>query len=671
MKILIADDHELNRRSLGITLQSLGHTIVEAEDGVQALALLEGEPADVLISDILMPNMDGYRLCVEIRKHARLGTLPVVLSCGTHHSPADRQRAAEFGASAFLERPATSERIAEILSRVALAASHPAGPADLPKDLLVLKQYSAHLIRNIEEKNEELLQKTERLAESEEKFRQMAENMDQVFWMGTADLSQLLYVSPAYERVFGRTEAELYAEPLAWIKAIHPDDRAGAEEDFRSGRHLKGTMDQEYRIVRPDGSVRWIHNRSFPVRNAAGEVYRVTGLAKDITERRDLERKLLMSQKMEAVGRLAGGVAHDFNNILSVIIGYTDLLMEDLKPGEPMRAELDEILKAGHRAAGLTQQLLAFGRQQVLEPRLLDLDGVIEGIEKMLRRVLGEDINLHVRKSSDLRPVMADPGQVEQVLMNLVVNARDAMPHGGKLTIETGNVELDSTYASSRDVTPGPYTMIAVSDTGEGMNKETLARIFEPFFTTKEVGKGTGLGLSTVFGIVKQSQGSIWVYSEPGKGASFKVYLPSVAGSPVLTESVVSAPGYDGTETILLVEDDDAVRSVAATILKRSGYRILEARDPEEAQMICDTTSEPIELLLTDVVMPHLSGPALGKILAARMPGLKILCMSGYTDEAVIRHGLLESGIAFLQKPLSPVSLSRKVREVLDAPPHE
>ena len=382
-----------------------------------------------------------------------------------------------------------------------------------------------------------------------------------------------------------------------------------------------------------------------------------------------VEAQLLQSQKLEAVGRLAGGIAHDFNNLISVILGYSEMLGERLKPGAPMKEEMDEIHKAGTRAAALTRQLLAFSRQQVLVPQVLDLNLVVTGIEKMIRRILGEDISLHFRTAPDLHPVKADPGQIEQVIMNLVVNARDAMPQGGRLTIETANVVLDEAYAVKHlDARPGPHSMLAVSDSGTGMDREIQSHIFDPFFTTKEPGKGTGLGLATVFGIVKQSGGHIWVYSEPGQGATFKIYLPSAAGAAPARPPTRVPNVLRGRETILLVEDDDAVRAVARLILASQGYRLLEAKNAAEAMLLCERHSEPIHLLLTDVVMPETSGPRLAGKLAAIRPLMKVLCMSGYSDEAIVHHGLIEAGVAFLQKPLTPESLSRKVREVLDAP---
>ncbi len=382
---------------------------------------------------------------------------------------------------------------------------------------------------------------------------------------------------------------------------------------------------------------------------------------------RRTEDQLRHAQKMEAVGRLAGGVAHDFNNILSVILSYSDFVLAELKPGDPLRDDMEQIRTASSRAADLTRQLLMFSRQQVLEPKILDLNDVLAGMNRMLRRLVGEDVEVTTAASASLGKVRVDPGSIEQVIMNLVVNARDAMPTGGRITIETANVNFDEPYARDHlGVKPGPYVLLAVSDTGIGMDRVTQARIFEPFFTTKPKGKGTGLGLSTVFGIVQQSGGSVWVYSEPHKGATFKIYLPLVNGTEAQTRPNNAPATLRGSETILLVEDEDQVRAVALGILKRQGYRVIEARNAADALLKCEKHSGVIDLLLSDVVMPQMSGPELARRLAPIRVEMKILCMSGYTDDAVVRHGALEAGIAFIQKPFTPDTLTRKVREVLD-----
>jgi signal transduction histidine kinase/ActR/RegA family two-component response regulator len=385
------------------------------------------------------------------------------------------------------------------------------------------------------------------------------------------------------------------------------------------------------------------------------------------------EEQLRHAQKMEAVGRLAGSIAHDFNNLLSVILSYSVMLLRDLKPMDPIRHDVESIRKAGDRAADLTRQLLAFSRQQVLAPRIVDLSESVRGLERMLGRLLGEDIELSTLCERAPWPVRVDPGQLDQVLMNLIVNARDAMPRGGQLTVEITNVVLDERYATEHlGVTPGQYVLLAVSDTGVGMDKQTQEKIFEPFFTTKGAGRGTGLGLATVFGIVQQSGGTIWVYSEPGKGSTFKVYLPKAEGQQQEDYPDTSEPTrLEGSETILLVEDEDEVRIVAREILRRYGYDVLDARNAGEALLTCERFDEPIHLLLTDVIMPQMSGRELAERLAPTRPEMKVLFMSGYTENAIVHHGILDSGVAYLQKPLVPDALARRVRAVLDAPPRK
>jgi two-component system cell cycle sensor histidine kinase/response regulator CckA len=379
------------------------------------------------------------------------------------------------------------------------------------------------------------------------------------------------------------------------------------------------------------------------------------------------ETQLRQSQKMEAVGMLAGGIAHDFNNLLSVILCYSELLAGDLKPGDPMRSDLQDITDAGMRAAALTQQLLAFSRRQALQINTLDLNEVFGGMEPMLRRVIGEDVELTLL-TSEIGMVRADRGQVEQIIMNLTVNARDAMPRGGKLTVETAEVVLDEAYAALHSgMTAGPHVMLAISDTGEGMDDATLARVFEPFFTTKAVGKGTGLGLATVFGIVRQSGGTIWASSEVGKGTTFEIYFPI---SPAAPDEVPATPPMErrtlrGSETILVVEDEERVRAVVCTILRKYGYAVLQAQSGGDALIIAEQHPDPIHLLLTDVVMPRMSGRELAERLLKDRPNMKLLYTSGYTDDAVVRHGIVDSTMAFIQKPITPVALARKVRETL------
>jgi two-component system cell cycle sensor histidine kinase/response regulator CckA len=477
-------------------------------------------------------------------------------------------------------------------------------------------------------------------------------------WVFDIQTLEFLAVNEAAVRRYGFSQTEFMGMTLT---DLCPKEEGGLSP--RTWRHLK-----------KDGSTALAEVETRDV-NVGGRPSRLAWLI-DVTERariqetlQSTEQQLRQAQKMEAVGRLAGGVAHDFNNILSIILSYCGMMLGELREGDPMRDDLLEIKKAGERAAELTKQLLMFSRNQMIEQRVLDVRQILGGIEKMIRRLLGADVELTLLPSTSVGRVTADAGQVEQIVMNLVVNARDAMPQGGKLVIETRNVELDAEYAEAHaGVSPGSYVMLALTDTGVGMTKEVQGRVFEPFFTTKEKGKGTGLGLSTVANIVRQRGGHVWVYSEPGKGTTFRVYLPRIGGGASDRPSSIppSAASGKGNETILLVEDDEQVRAVACSILRRQGYRVLEAGNGGEALMVCEQHASPIHLLLTDVVLPKMSGRQIAERLLAIRPKMKVLFMSGYTDEAVHQHGVLESDAACLQKPLTPEALSRTVRDLLD-----
>ena len=512
-----------------------------------------------------------------------------------------------------------------------------------------------------------------RLRDSEERFQQLAENIGEIFWIWDREQRRVVYVSPAYETVCGRSCESLYqAEPGAWLDVIHPEDR---ECLLRVGAEQRdAAYEQEFRIVRPDGTVRWIQARAFPVRDPGAQIKRVVGSARDITadkqaaaELRRLEEQLRQAQKMEALGRLAGGVAHDFNNLLSVVFGHSALLALGSPSPERLRESVTQIGRAAERAAALTRQLLAFGRRQVVEPEVLDLNALVTDVASMLQRLLGEGVQVSTKLQPDLRPVRVDPGQMEQVILNLALNARDAMPRGGRLTLETRDIELDEATARAQaDLGAGHYVLLAVSDTGAGMTPEVQARIFEPFFTTKAVGQGTGLGLSVVHGILKENGGHIAVQSLPDAGTTFKIYLPPsarlVEGS---AESTPSEP-IQGGETVLLVEDEEPVREVTALMLGSLGYRVLEASNGEEALRVAQAGLEQVDLLMTDVVMPGMGGRDLADALQACMPGLKVLFQSGYTDDTVIRQGILHTEMAFLQKPFTLAALSQKLREILD-----
>ena len=476
--------------------------------------------------------------------------------------------------------------------------------------------------------------------------------------------STVLTWNRAAEALYGWRAAEVIGRPLPTI-ADDPDDHGRLRDRVLRGEALRGV---EVTRRRKDGTLVNISLSVAPLHDAAGQVTGMLSLAADVTEMRQLEVQYRQAQKMEAVGRLAGGIAHDFNNLLTAIIGTTALVLEDRGLESRARLDIQEIEKAAKRAAGLTRQLLIFSRQQVLEPRALDLNALVGDLEKMLHRLIGEDIELRTKPAALLGAVRADPGQMEQAIVNLVVNARDAMPKGGRLTIETADVELDRSYVAAHVPTrPGPYVLLAISDTGVGMDGATKARLFEPFFTTKDPGRGTGLGLATVYGIVKQSGGYIWAYSELGHGTTFKIYLPRVAQTPEAPESTTSPPTpARGSETLLVVEDQEEVRKLTKRVLEAQGYTVLAAGNGFEALEMVERHPTQIHLMITDVVMPGMNGRELAQRACARRSDLKVLYVSGYTGEAVLQHRLLEPGVAFLQKPFTPDVLARKTREVLD-----
>ena len=505
------------------------------------------------------------------------------------------------------------------------------------------------------------------LRESERRFRLITETISEVFWISSADNNTMLYVSPAYERIWGRPQASLYQAPQSFLEPIFPEDSEWAAEIINFKRAGE-PFNIEYRIQHPDGNVRWIWDRGFPARDETGQLRCYVGVAQDITERKQLESQLRQSQKMEAIGQLAGGIAHDFNNLLTVIAGYGKLVLEGLGEDALTRRQMAAVLTAAERATLLTQQLLAFSRRKAVAQQVLNLNQVITEMEPILARLIGEHIELAAVPGQDLGTVQADPGQIEQILLNLCVNARDAMPQGGKLTIETANVELDDLYVRQHaGVKPGAYVMLAVSDTGMGMDQTTQLRIFEPFFTTKEKGKGTGLGLATIYGIVEQSGGQIWVYSEPGCGTTFKIYLPRLelrlAPEPAARPAQSGLPR--GAETVLFVEDDAAIREMCCEALKSLGYEVLCAASGTEALGLAQQHAGQIDLLVTDLVMPGIQGRELAEKVAALQPSLRTLYISGYTDDALARSGGLGANTIFLQKPFTIDALARKLREMV------
>jgi two-component system cell cycle sensor histidine kinase/response regulator CckA len=505
----------------------------------------------------------------------------------------------------------------------------------------------------------------EALRETEAKYRSIFENAVEGIFQSTP-AGRYVAANPAMARILGYSSPEEFIAERTFFHAdnyVNSDTRDALTTLFAEQGLVTGF---ECEVYRKDGSKISMVQNVRAIYDEQGKLLHYEGSIEDVTESRLLESQLRQSQKLEAVGMLAGGIAHDFNNLLTVIGGYTDLSLARLEENDPLCRNLNEILKAADRAAVLTRQLLAFSRKQVLMPRVLDLNSVVSEMEKLLRRLIGENIEFRAIPGEQLGNVTADPGQIEQVIMNLAINSRDAMPAGGKLLIETANVFLDEEHAKRHvTVSAGNHVMLAVSDTGSGMDSETQARIFEPFFTTKEQGKGTGLGLAMVYGIVKQSGGSIWVYSEVGRGTTFKIYLPRVDGKAEFEAPCSKREIITGNETILLAEDEEMVRQLAQELLIANGYKVLPAPNGAAAFAIYEKHEGPVDLLLTDVVMPEMSGLQLAAQLKERRPDLKVLFMSGYTDNAIVHQGLME-GENFIQKPFSPLTLAERVRNVLD-----
>ncbi len=637
LRVLVVEDspddaelmlRELHRAGYDVTAQR-----VQTPGAMRAA--LAGGPWDVILSDHSLPQFSAPA-ALRVLKESDLD-IPFILVSGS---------IGEEAAVAAMQTGARDYIVKGNFARLAPAVERELGEATV----------------RLEHRRAEVALRTSerRLAEAE----QLAQLGN---WEWHIPTNSMTWSDGLYQ-VLGVPRSGFPGTFEAFLALVHPDDRVLVQQTVERAKRTPQHFSFEHRVVRPDGVVRHMHARGTILCDEMGMPSRAVGTAQDITERRSLEDQFRQAQKMEAVGRLAGGVAHDFNNLLTVITSYAEFLLDDLAPEDPRRRDVEEIRNAGGSAAGLTRQLLAFSRQQVIQPQVLDLNDVVTNGEKLVKRVVGEDIEVVTAPGPELGGVKADPGQLEQVIMNLAVNARDAMPRGGKLTLETANVELDEVYVQGHPLAkPGQYVMLGVSDTGVGMDEQTQARVFEPFFTTKEA--GTGLGLATVYGIVKQSGGLIRVYSEPGHGTSFKIYLPRVdEPAEELAASAVTADSLRGTETVLLAEDAAGLRVVARQVLERYGYRILEAPNGEAALRLAAKHHGLIHLLLTDVVMPERSGRQLAEDLAVVRPGVKVLYMSGYTDDAVVRHGVLEHGVSFLQKPFTPDALARKVRQVLDSP---
>jgi signal transduction histidine kinase/CheY-like chemotaxis protein len=661
MRVLLVDDLPVNLKLLRVVFQSEGHLTFEAADGVEALEKLAVHPVDVVISDILMPNMDGYRLCRTIRQNPELDRVAVVIYTSTYISPGDKELALECGADAYLTKPAAAREVIQTALTAVAQRERGKVNASVPMEEVFLRQYNQALVQKLEERNVTLEERTRLLGESERKFRTLVENLQAVFFLTGPGWRPMQYVSPSYEVLWGKSCQSLYEYPDSWRNSIVPEDLPVVTQTLRES---PTSFVLEFRIATAEG-LRWIRMRAVPSFGDRGEVSGVCGLAEDQTPLKLAELQFQQAQKMDGIGRLAGGVAHDFNNILTAIYGFNSLTSLKIGADHPAYKNIQMVEKLVGRAAKLTHQLLSFSRKQIIQPRVVDLLEVVDNLEKMVAPLLGEDIELTVRRGGGPHTVRVDPGQIEQVMFNLCVNARDAMPTGGELEI--------TVERRLRDSTPGrawtDWVVLMVRDSGTGIDQGTMKHLFEPFFTTKEVGKGTGLGLATCYGIVSQSGGKIEVSSEPGQGALFTIFLPAVAPVdqvPVVAES--RGDSQPDVGTILVVDDDPDVAAATVQSLTDQGFLVLFAGGPEEALALVGKDRDwAIQLVITDVVMPHLSGKELAAEILKVRPGMRILFASGYMDESIVVRGIEAQDFNLIRKPFTPRELVDKVREVFGA----
>ncbi len=682
MNVLIVDDQEENLYLLEALFRGNGHDVHLASNGAEAHERLKSGGVDLVISDILMPVMDGFELCRKIRTDEALRHIPFIIYTATYTGPQDEEFAIKIGADRFIQKPCEPDAFMEAVQEVVGGARRSdVDVSAAPHEEEVLKLYNERLVRNLEQKMQQLEKETRMLRETEKalrisegKYRRLHESMTDGFVY--VDMNGFIRESnKSFQNMLGYNSEEL--SRLTYLD-LTPEKWRAYEQDIVTnqvlGKGYSEVYEKEY--WKKDGTVFPAELRTFLIRNDAGEKEGMWAIVRDITERKqaekaqkELEDKLHQAQKMESVGRLAGGIAHDFNNLLAVILGYGEILLGALDKNHPHYKPLDQICQAGVRARDLTRQLLAFSRKQILEMKVVNINQVVTGFEKLLLRLIGEDIHLALSLASMPLPAKADTAQLEQLLMNLAVNARDAMPEGGTLTIETASVELDRTYTEIKPgVLPGRYAMICVSDTGCGMDKQTLDRIFEPFFTTKDSDKGTGLGLATCYGIVKQHGGNIWVYSEPGEGTVFKIYLPLSSEEPVNeTLPAIELTEERNSATVLVLEDELSVRNLVGEILTEHGYKTIESGGASEAIAKAAAHSNPIHLVITDVIMPEMKGPEAFEKIREHHPEAKVLYMSGYTDNVVACQGILKEDIEFIQKPFTVKGLLQKCHSILQA----
>jgi PAS domain S-box-containing protein len=643
-QVLIVDDSEDDTQLLLGELRKRGYEPhhERVDSALSMESALAGKKWDIVLSDCVLLNFSGIS-ALEILKENGLDMPFILVSRKIDEETAVQHMRA--GARDFFEK-GNLWRLVPAIERELQNADE----------------------RNRRKKAEELLRK------SEERFRLITGTIDEVFWIVDVGIERMHYISPGYERVWGYSRLSLYKDPHSFIDAVHPEDRDRML--FNLKLQKKGQpYDHEYRIIRPDGEVRWIWDHGYPVRDETGHLTCYVGVAHDITlrkqaeeERKKLEEQLLQAQKMEAIGQLTGGIAHDFNNILTVITGFGAIMKMKLQDDDPLHMHIEHILAASDRAVNLTRSLLAFSRKQIMAPKPVDMNEIILKGEKFLRRVISELVELKVNTADETLIIYADSMQIEQVLVNLATNARDAMPNGGTMLVETSSFAIDDHFINTHGYgRKGSYAILSLSDTGTGMDKTTSERIFEPFFTTKEAGKGTGLGLSVVYGIIMQHNGFITCDSRPGRGTTFRIYLPIIGEEPEKCKSLPDIPAQGGTETVLLAEDDEESRIASRMFLENYGYRVVEATNGAEAVALCRTHKDEIRLALIDVIMPRMNGWEAYSLIEQIKPGIKVIFISGYTaDFVLLQQEMVRKGVNILSKPALNMGLLTKIRNLLD-----
>jgi PAS domain S-box-containing protein len=677
MKILIVDDNLDDRKVLRYMVEKNRHEAIEAEDGFDGLKKAKQKAPDLIISDALMPVMDGFQFLKEVKQEPSLRSVPFIFYSSSYKEYQDVRLAMSLGAAAYVIKPVDPVELwgkIETLLGADRKEKVPSVPL-IKEDAEYLKRYSEVVATMLDEKVRELektLEERKRAEESLKKSEAFIKNiletvdvgfiiLDREYCIESANKAFCSLVALPTEQVVGRKCYDV----------AHHQDRPCFETGWSCPVRLAFETGVSHTVshmqVDEKGAKQYVDLKSYPIFDGSGAVVSVIETVNDVTEKKKLEEQLHQAQKMEAIGTLAGGVAHDFNNILTAIIGYGSLVKLKMDPVDPLQSSIDMILSSSERAAHLTQGLLAFSRKQIINPKPVDLNDIIKNVEKLLRRLISEDIEISTRLSSKNMIVMADVGQIEQVLMNLVTNARDAMPEGGELTITTEEIDLCEDFVAAHGYDKrGKHALITVSDTGIGMDEETREKIFEPFFTTKEIGKGTGLGLSIVYGIVKQHDGNINVYSEPGHGTIFKIYLPLFATHIEVKSAEALSPPRRGTETILLAEDDLEVRNLTKLILADFGYRVIDAVDGQDALDKFRQHAQEIDLLVLDVIMPKKSGKEIYDAIRSTHPDIDVLFISGYTADILHKKGIFDKGFHFVSKPISPFEFLRKIREILD-----